>query len=151
MFEGLTTYDTQDKTPGPTPRACCRPGPSRCNLSGRGFDWGLLTPDKVETTRPSCNVSFQSVCVSTAGLGGGGTLGAMMIDARDEEGMCRATRGDRRDLPCQWLRGLKLELSFRNHGGDAHGLGLKICPSFIQFWLPGMPWAIVWHVAWSAP
>lgn len=31
--------------------------------------------------------------------------------------------------PASCLRGLKLELSFRNLGGDAHGLGLKICPS----------------------
>lgn len=38
--------------------------------------------------------------------------------------MCRATRGDRRICPA-WVK-----LSFQNLGGDAHGLGLEICPLF---------------------
>lgn len=39
-------------------------------------------------------------------------------------GMCRATRGDRRDSPCV------LELSFQNLAENAHGLVLEICPLF---------------------
>lgn len=54
-------------------------------------------------------------------------------------GMCRATRGDRRDSPCV------LELSFQNLAENAHGLVLEICPLFFPpsslfHHLPGLPW-----------
>ena len=136
VFEGLSTTVTSNKQPAPVRLGLiCREGgghgegaPRADGRAGRTvIDWGLLTPDKVETTRPSCNVSFQRgawarycdpgrVIILCAWA----LLGQCFSFSR-RRGCAGRQRGDRRIGPA-WLK-----LSFQNLGGDVHGLGLKIC------------------------